>query len=72
VVAFRTACSKCNCVCVNLSTLPILSTATESANVIRCSLNVTEDGKKALITLANGDMRKVLNILQVMNSILPL
>jgi len=29
-------------------------------------LNVTEDGKKALITLANGDMRKVLNILQVM------
>ena len=30
-----------------------------------CRLNVTEDGKKALITLANGDMRKVLNILQV-------
>jgi len=31
----------------------------------RCSLNVTEDGKKALMTLANGDMRKVLNVLQV-------
>ena len=30
-----------------------------------CRLSVTEDGKKALITLANGDMRKVLNILQV-------
>lgn len=28
-------------------------------------VNVTEDGKKALVTLANGDMRKVLNILQV-------
>jgi replication-associated recombination protein RarA len=28
-------------------------------------VNVTEDGKKALITLANGDMRKVLNVLQV-------
>ena len=28
-------------------------------------MNVTEDGKKALVTLANGDMRKVLNILQV-------
>jgi replication factor C subunit 3/5 len=27
-------------------------------------VNVTEDGKKALVTLANGDMRKVLNILQ--------
>ena len=26
---------------------------------------MTEDGKKALITLANGDMRKVLNVLQV-------
>ena len=29
------------------------------------SVTVTEDGKKALVTLANGDMRKVLNILQV-------
>jgi len=27
-------------------------------------VNMTEDGKKALITLAQGDMRKVLNILQ--------
>lgn len=27
-------------------------------------LNVTEDGKKSLIKLANGDMRKVLNVLQ--------
>jgi replication factor C subunit 3/5 len=25
---------------------------------------VTDDGKKALLTLANGDMRKVINILQ--------
>lgn len=34
----------------------------------KCYLNfrvkVTEDGKKALIDLAQGDMRKVLNILQ--------
>jgi replication factor C subunit 3/5 len=29
-----------------------------------CSINVTEDGKKALLTLAEGDMRKALNILQ--------
>jgi replication factor C subunit 3/5 len=29
-----------------------------------CSVNVTEDGKKALLTLAQGDMRKALNILQ--------
>jgi replication factor C subunit 3/5 len=29
-----------------------------------CSINVTEDGKKALLTLAQGDMRKALNILQ--------
>ena len=28
-------------------------------------VNVTEDGMKALVTLANGDMRKALNILQV-------
>ncbi|XP_044731068.1 replication factor C subunit 5 [Chrysoperla carnea] len=28
------------------------------------SLTVTEDGKQALLTLASGDMRKVLNILQ--------
>ncbi|XP_053982068.1 replication factor C subunit 5 isoform X1 [Hylaeus anthracinus] len=28
------------------------------------NLNVTEDGKKALITLSGGDMRKVLNVLQ--------
>ncbi|XP_037934935.1 replication factor C subunit 5-like isoform X1 [Teleopsis dalmanni] len=27
-------------------------------------LNVTEDGKKALMTLSKGDMRKVLNVLQ--------
>lgn len=27
-------------------------------------LKVSEDGKKALLTLANGDMRKVLNVLQ--------
>lgn len=30
-----------------------------------CRCNVTEDGMKALATLANGDMRKALNILQV-------
>lgn len=28
------------------------------------NVNVTEDGRKALLTLANGDMRKLLNILQ--------
>lgn len=28
------------------------------------SLNVSEDGKQALITLSRGDMRKVLNVLQ--------
>lgn len=28
------------------------------------NLNVTSDGMKALVTLANGDMRKALNILQ--------
>ncbi|XP_043798511.1 replication factor C subunit 5 isoform X2 [Apis laboriosa] len=28
------------------------------------NLNVTEDGKQALITLSGGDMRKVLNVLQ--------
>ncbi|KAK9729417.1 ATPase family associated with various cellular activities (AAA) [Popillia japonica] len=27
-------------------------------------VKITEDGKKALLTLANGDMRKVLNVLQ--------
>lgn len=31
---------------------------------IHFRLKVTEDGKKALIKLANGDMRKVLNVLQ--------
>ena len=30
-----------------------------------CSVTVTEDGMKALVTLANGDMRRALNILQV-------
>lgn len=29
-----------------------------------CSLNVTEDGKQALMTLSGGDMRKVLSVLQ--------
>lgn len=28
------------------------------------SVNITDDGKKALLTLAKGDMRKVLNVLQ--------
>ena len=28
------------------------------------SVNITEDGKKALMTLSQGDMRRVLNILQ--------
>lgn len=32
--------------------------------IIILSVKVTEDGKKALIDLALGDMRKVLNILQ--------
>lgn len=27
-------------------------------------MNVTEDGKQALLTLSGGDMRKVLNVLQ--------
>lgn len=27
-------------------------------------INVTEDGKQALLNLAQGDMRRVLNILQ--------
>lgn len=27
-------------------------------------ITVTDDGKKALVKLANGDMRKVLNVLQ--------
>lgn len=29
-----------------------------------CRLKVSDDGKKALVKLANGDMRKVLNVLQ--------
>lgn len=29
-----------------------------------CSLKVTEDGKEALMTLSEGDMRRVLNVLQ--------
>lgn len=31
---------------------------------LNCRVKITEDGKKALLTLANGDMRKVLNVLQ--------
>lgn len=30
----------------------------------RGRVKITEDGKQALLTLANGDMRKVLNVLQ--------
>lgn len=33
-------------------------------NIFACSLTVAEDGKRALLTLSNGDMRKVLNVLQ--------
>lgn len=32
--------------------------------LLKIRLNVTEDGKKALMTLSKGDMRKVLNVLQ--------
>lgn len=39
--------------------LPRLNHVVESENIL-----VTEDGKKALMTLAGGDMRKVLNVLQ--------
>ncbi|XP_018330316.2 replication factor C subunit 5 [Agrilus planipennis] len=39
--------------------LPRLDYVIEQEN-----LKVTEDGKNALLTLANGDMRKVLNVLQ--------
>lgn len=35
-----------------------------SANKKFCSLKVTEDGKKALMTLSGGDMRKVISVLQ--------
>lgn len=30
------------------------------------SIEVTEDGIKALLAISNGDMRKILNILQVL------
>lgn len=29
-------------------------------------VNITDDGMKALVTLAEGDMRKALNIMQVL------
>lgn len=29
-----------------------------------CRLKVTEDGRQALLSLAHGDMRRVINILQ--------
>jgi len=53
--------------CIAWRMFAVNATSVESS-IVCCwySLNVTEDGKKALITLANGDMRKVLNVLQVM------
>lgn len=39
-----------------------LENVSDFLNIFR--VTVTEDGKKALLTLANGDMRKVLNVLQ--------
>ena len=39
--------------------LPRLEHVCQAENV-----DITEDGKKALMTLSNGDMRRVLNILQ--------
>lgn len=35
-----------------------------SYDLLSFRVTITEDGKKALLTLANGDMRKVLNVLQ--------
>ena len=35
-----------------------------------CSVKCTSDGMQSLITLAKGDMRKALNILQVNNSVI--
>ena len=32
---------------------------------IHCSVTITEDGERALVQLAHGDMRRVLNVLQV-------
>ena len=29
-----------------------------------CSVNITDDGKSALVTLSGGDLRRVLNLLQ--------
>lgn len=36
----------------------------ELLKVVNFRVKVSEDGKKALLTLAKGDMRKVLNVLQ--------
>ena len=33
-----------------------------------CSITIDADGKKSLIRLSGGDMRKALNILQVLRS----
>lgn len=30
-----------------------------------CSVNITADGKEALLKLSKGDMRRALNVLQV-------
>ncbi|KAK7597837.1 hypothetical protein V9T40_010062 [Parthenolecanium corni] len=46
--------------------IPRLNFVIEQENV-----NVTEDGKKALVELAQGDMRKVLNILQSASTAFP-
>lgn len=45
------------CVFPTLSDKPIFSHS-------KCSLNYTEEGLKAVLRLGNGDMRRVLNILQ--------
>lgn len=43
-------------------TIPVVKYGKDFVNFFR--VTITEDGKKALLTLANGDMRKVLNVLQ--------
>lgn len=42
-----------------------LQTASVNSGPFSFSVDISEDGMKALVTLSSGDMRRALNILQV-------
>ncbi|XP_021364751.1 replication factor C subunit 5-like [Mizuhopecten yessoensis] len=58
IPALQSRCTRFRFLCIYVDVLMFIKT------LACCSVNITGDGMKAVVTLASGDMRRALNILQ--------